>query len=186
MNPESSQPKKGERVALDFCAKTELVEARRWMERLIWKLLDALGKPAPLVLEANCTDERDTKIFLQRGARIISVCSSQKQLEFARTRVPEGDFRLQNLERLDLPAKEFDAVWCVGLPMTKSDEQQILSELARVLKSGGILAVDWGSEVEKRAGDFSVLLPGFEVLERESYPEELFAGGMEHVRMRKR
>ncbi len=175
-----------ERVALDFCAKTELVEARRWMERLIWKLLDVIGKPAPLVLEANCTDERDTKIFLQRGARIVSICASEKQLEFAQKRVPNGDFRLLNLGDLDLPAEEFDAVWLVGFQMTKSSSRQVLSELTRVLKSDGILASDWGRELERTVGDVSDFLPGFGLIQREPYPEDLFAGGIEHIMMRKR
>ncbi|MFH1010886.1 MAG: class I SAM-dependent methyltransferase [bacterium] len=185
MKQASSQSKKGERVALDFCAKTELVEARRWTERLIWRLLNAVGKPSPLVLVANCTDGRDTEIFLQRGARIVSICASEKQLEFARRQVPSGDFCLLNLECLDLPAEEFDAVWCVGLQMTNSNSHQILSELARVLKSGGILAFDWGRETTKTVGDVSDFLSGFVLVERESYPEDLFAGGIEHIMMRK-
>lgn len=181
----SSQPKKGERVALDFCARTELVEKRRWMERLIWNLLEAVGEPSPLILEANCTDGRDTEIFLKRGARIVSVCSSEKQWEFVRKRMLKGDFRLMNLEQLDLPEEEFDAVWCVDLEMTKSNSSQILSELARVLKSGGTIAFDWSEERMRTAGDFAGFLPGFVLREHESYPENLFTAGLEHIMMRK-
>jgi SAM-dependent methyltransferase len=186
MKQASSQSKKGERVALDFCAKTELVEARRWMERLIWKLLDVVGKSAPLVLEANCMDGRDTEIFLQRGARIVSVCSSEKQLEFARRRVPDGDFRLLDLLRLDLPDGEFDAVWCVGHQMAKSDTRQILSELAGVLKSNGLLTFDIRTDVGENLDELKMLLPQFEILECESYPIDFFTNGLMHITARKR
>ena len=178
MKEENSQR---ERVALDFCAKTELVEARRWMERLIWKLLDAVGKSAPLVLEANCVDGRDTEIFLQRGARIVSVCASEKQLEFARRRVPDCDFRLLNLEHLDLPAEKFNAVWWVGHPMAKSDTRQILSKLARVLKSNGLLTFDIRTDVGENLDELKTLLPRFEILECESYPIDFFTNGLMHI-----
>ena len=175
-----------ERIALDFCAKTGLVEARRWMERLIWKLLDAVGKSAPLVVEANCVDGRDTEIFLQRGARIVSVCASEKQLEFARRRVPDGDLRLLNLERLDLPTEKFDAVWWVGHQMAKSDTWQILSELARVLKSNGLLTFDIRTDVGENLDELKTLLPQFEILECESYPIDFFTNGLMHITACKR
>jgi len=156
------------RVALDFCARTPLVENRRWIERCIWKLLDALKKPSPKILEANCTDGWDTEIFLQRGARVSAVCSSQERLDFARRRAPDAEFHLTNS---DSKSETFDAVWCINVfqSLTLDAAPKIFKEFARVLKLNGLLIFNL-----KNDAVIEMLKTNFEILERESYPEECF------------
>ena len=184
---ESTQKPLSERVAFDFSAKTELVHARRWIERCILKLLDALKKPSPLVLEAVCVGGWDTEIFLRSGARVVSICPSHKLLDYVQRRVPGGDFRLLNLEHFDLPSGEFDAVWCIDLvdKLTPDSTARIFAGFARVLKHGGLLAFNSTASDEK-IRDVMELSRMFDILTRESYPEELFERGLCCIIARKR
>lgn len=172
--------KKPERVALDFCGKTSLVEKRRWMERCIWKLLGMLRKRSPVILEAACTDGRDTEIFVQRGARVVSICSSQKQLEFARRRAPEAEYHLSDI---DLKPEIFDAVWCIDKidSLSHDDAAKIFTDSSCVLKPKGLLAFNSKGDVE-----IETLKAHFEILEREPCPEEFFEKGFYQVTARKR
>ena len=156
------------RVALDFCARTPLVEYRRWMERCIWKLLDAAKKPSPTILEANCTDGWDTEIFLQRGARVVSICSSQEHLDFARRRVPDAEFHLTNT---DFESETFDAIWCMSIfqSLTLDTAPKIFKEFARVLKPNGLLVFNFKNDAENE-----ILKTHFKILERESSPEGFY------------
>jgi SAM-dependent methyltransferase len=184
---ESTQKPLGERVAFDFSAKTELVHARRWIERCILKLLDALKKPSPLVLEAACVGGWDTEVFLRKGARVISACPSQKLLDYAQRRVPGGDFRFVDLEYLDLPPGQFDAVWCIGLvdKLTPDSTAKILAGFARVLKHGGLLAFN-SSASNERTQDLVESLSQYRILSREPYPKEPFEKGLWHITAQKR
>lgn len=184
---ESFQKPLSERIAFDFSAKTELVHARRWMERLIWKLLCALKKPSPLVLEAACVGGWDTEILLRKGARVVSICPSQKLLGYAQRRVPGGDFRLPDLEQLDLPSGEFDAVWCIDLvdKLTPDTIARIFPEFARVLKHGGLLAFN-STASDERIRALMQLSPNMDILTREPYPKEVFGEGLQHITAQKR
>jgi SAM-dependent methyltransferase len=184
---ESTQKPLSERVAFDFSAKTEFVHARRWMERLIGKLLDALAKPSPHILETACVGGWDTEIFLRSGARVVSICPSQKLLDYAQRRVPGGDFRLLDLEQLDLPSGEFDAVWCIDLldKLTPDSPARVFAQFARVLKHGGLLTFN-STASDERIRDLIELSPKFDILAREPYPEELFERGLRHITARKR
>ncbi len=162
MERETKTPEIFSRVALDFCARTPLVEKRRWMERCIWKLLEAAKKPSPKILEANCTDGWDTEIFLQRGARVAAVCSSKEHLDFAKRRAPDAEF---HLTYRDFKPETFDAVWC----MNAFDSLEFISGFSLLLKPNGLLAFNCKGYFENE-----LLKANFKILERESSPEGFY------------
>ncbi|MBU1936229.1 class I SAM-dependent methyltransferase [bacterium] len=173
---------KNNRVALDFCAKTPLMEKRRCVERFIWKLLDAVKKPSPTILEANCTDGWDTEIFLQRGAHIAAVCSSEKHLDFAQRRAPDAEFHLTSI---DFEPETFDAIWCINVldSLKPSAASKICTDFARILKPKGLLAFNCKTEIEEM---LLVLQEKFEIIFREEYPEDFFPEKTVQITARKR
>ena len=182
MERKTKPPDKNDRVAPDFCAKTPLMEQRRWIERCIWNLLNAVGKPSPTILEANCTDGWNTEVFLQRGARVEAVCSSKEHLDFARRRAPDAKFHLTSV---DFEPETFDAIWCMNVvdSLKASAASNICADFARILKSKGFLAFNCKSETEE---NLPALQEKFDIISRENYPQEFFPEKIIQITARKR
>lgn len=106
-------------------------------EPVIGEIVDAL--PAGTALDAACGTGRIAALLAGRGHRVLGVDSSPDMLAQARTRVPDGDFRLGDLGRLPVGDDAVDLVVC-SLALTHvPDLQPVLAEFARVLRPGGHL-----------------------------------------------
>ena len=182
MERKTKPPYKNDRVALDFCVKTPLMEKRRWIERCIWKLLNTAKKPSPKILEANCTDGWDTEIFLQRGAHVVSVCSSGEHLDFARRRAPDAEFHLTNT---DFESETFDAIWCMNAfdSFEPSAAAKTFADFSSLLKPKELLAFNCKTETEE---ELLALADEFEIILREYSPAEFFPEKTIQITARKR
>ncbi|MFI7132010.1 class I SAM-dependent methyltransferase [Nonomuraea sp. NPDC050153] len=108
-------------------------------EPFIREIVDAL--PAGDALDAACGTGRLAACLAGRGHRVLGVDSSPDMLGRARERVPQGDFRLGDLDRLPLPDDAVDLVVC-SLALTHVPVlDPVLAEFARVLRPGGHVVV---------------------------------------------
>jgi trans-aconitate 2-methyltransferase len=107
------------------------------------------------VLELGCGAGRDTESLLARlpGGRVIALDASARMVEHTRIRCggPDGtaDGRLAVLQAdlrlpLPLPDDSVDAVFSVATLHWVPDHPAVFAELARVLRPGGRLALDYG------------------------------------------
>jgi ubiquinone/menaquinone biosynthesis C-methylase UbiE len=115
--------------------------------------LQILGEVAGKdVLELGCGAAQWSISLALRGARMVGLDLSQRQLEHARRLMAEAevDFPLvhASAENVPFPDASFDIVFCDHGAMTFADPYRTVPEVARLLKSGGLFAFNHHSPFE--------------------------------------
>jgi SAM-dependent methyltransferase len=116
----------------------------------VWALpereLGVLGEIAgKRVLELGCGAAQWAHFLAERGARVVGLDLSERQLRHARerwARRPELDVALVHgdAEQLPFASAAFDVVFCDHGAMTFADPRRTVPEVARVLRPGGLFA----------------------------------------------
>ncbi len=92
------------------------------------------------VLDVGCGEGRFAAELAKVGARVVGVDVAQEPLRRARERDPQLDLRLTPpLGEWELEDASFDAVWAGEVIEHVADTAAWLSEIRRVLRSGGSL-----------------------------------------------
>lgn len=92
------------------------------------------------VLDVGCGEGRFAAELLRVGALVVGIDVAEEPLARARALAPELDLRLVDGEgRWGLPDASFDVVWAGEVIEHVADTAGWLSELRRVLRSGGSL-----------------------------------------------
>jgi SAM-dependent methyltransferase len=99
------------------------------------------GRASGAALDAACGTGRFAELLSKRGYRVIGVDSSPDMLAYARGRVPDGEFRLGELDRLPLPDDSVDVIVCALALVHVPRLEPVLAEFARVLRPGGDLVI---------------------------------------------
>ncbi len=90
----------------------------------------------------GCGDGRLAADLVRAGARVAGADPSRIAIERARAAVPEATFeQIGASRRLPFDDSRFDAVTCVHVLQHVDDTQQLMSEIRRVLRPGGLLVV---------------------------------------------
>jgi SAM-dependent methyltransferase len=102
---------------------------------------DVAGKD---VLEFGCGAAQWSILLAQRGARVVGLDNSGRQLEHARGLMGAAglDFPLvhASADKVPLQDASFDVVFCDHGAMTFADPYRTIPEAARLLRPGGLLA----------------------------------------------
>ena len=133
------------RAASDWAELQEPVAAPLWET-----LLDAasVGVGSRL-LDAGCGAAGACVQAARRGARVNGLDAAEALLAIARRRVPDGNFRLGDLEDLPYAAGTFDAILAVDVLPYVAVPHVALGELRRVCAPGGRIAIAvWGTAEE--------------------------------------
>jgi len=115
--------------------------------------LRVLGDVSGLdVLELGCGAAQWSIALALRGARAVGLDVSSRQLEHARRLMADSgvDFPLIHASAEDVPVADaaFDIVFCDHGAMTFADPYRTVSEAARLLRPGGLLAFNHHSPIE--------------------------------------
>lgn len=98
------------------------------------------------ILDVGCGGGYTCEFLAQRGAQVSGLDRSAKALESAQDHAQSQglsiDYRQGTAESLPYQAGEFDAVVCVDVLEHVSDLPQVVAEIYRVLKPGGIFLFD--------------------------------------------
>lgn len=163
-------------------------QARRFAQHLA---------PCARVLDAGCGSGRDVGYFASCGHRVVGIDVSSVAIQRARQRYPSQDigFSVGRIEHLPFQNGAFDAVYC-AYTLQDIDYAQGISEIARVLKSGGLawLTVFTATKYERPCGldqtfairpFFTVIQAKFRVLheDRDEYVERDEHGTHQHKRL---
>jgi len=91
------------------------------------------------ILEIGCAGGRDSKIFAQKGFKVVGIDLVDIFLKEARKLVPQAKFIKMDLLDLKFPKNYFDAIWvnAVLVHIKKKDVPKALKNLYQVLKPRG-------------------------------------------------
>ena len=126
------------------------------------------------ILDAGCGDGIDSLRMAQRGqSAVVSVDLSPGGVAQTRRRTQHlGNVQVVrgDLERLPLTSDQFDFVYSYGVLHHLPHPERGLSELLRVLKPGGLLAIYLYEDFSERTGVERALLRGVNQLRRATVP----------------
>lgn len=108
-------------------------------EPVVHAIVDEL--PIGHALDAACGTGRHARYLQERGFRVTGVDGSPEMLAIARAKVPGADFRLGDLNRLDISDGYFDVVVCALALEHFDDINCVVAELARVTRRGGTIVI---------------------------------------------
>jgi ubiquinone/menaquinone biosynthesis C-methylase UbiE len=115
----------------------------------LWRIpeteLHILGEVAGKdILEFGCGAARWSIALAERGARLVGLDVSSRQLQHARRLMDEAGVNFPlveaSAEDVPLPDASFDIIFCDWGAMTFCDPQRTVAEAARLLRPGGLLA----------------------------------------------
>lgn len=93
------------------------------------------------VLDIGCGEGRFCRLLREEGIATLGIDPTEKLIEVARQRDPEGDYRRGSAERLDLPDASFDLALSYLTLIDIDDLDRAIAEAARVLRPGGHLLI---------------------------------------------
>jgi SAM-dependent methyltransferase len=118
----------------------------------------AVGRGTRL-LDAGCGAGMAARMAADRGARVTGLDAAEPLLVIARRRVPDGEFRAGELERLPFAEHSFDVVTGFNSFQYAADPVKALVEARRVARPGGSVAVvTWGRREECEAAAYIAAL----------------------------
>jgi ubiquinone/menaquinone biosynthesis C-methylase UbiE len=135
--------------------RVEFLAMNNWLRRLIQRHLemplfmrmlskrqiDLCGR---VIMDAGCGSGYSTSLILERlaPARLIAFDFMPEQIELARRRSLGIDFKVGDLRHIEAADSCCDAVFIFGVLHHISVWQEALTQVARVLKPGGVLLVE--------------------------------------------
>jgi cyclopropane-fatty-acyl-phospholipid synthase len=106
-------------------------------------------KPGMHLLEAGCGWGGMTRFSAQRGVRVTGITLSRRQEEYVRQKIIEeklpAEVRYQDFFTFQ-PEQKFDAISMMGVIEDLSDYRLVMRSLARWLKPGGRVYLDFAAE----------------------------------------
>jgi SAM-dependent methyltransferase len=99
-----------------------------------------IGKGKRL-LDVGCGPGGAALVAVGRGAQVAGLDASSDSIQLARERVPQGDFRIGDMERLPWPDGSFDCVTGFNSFQFAGNPAAALSQALRVLAAGGRVGI---------------------------------------------
>jgi SAM-dependent methyltransferase len=97
-------------------------------------------------LDAGCGAGMAAHLAAARGARVAGFDAAEALLAIARERVPDGDFRVADLEQVPFADDVFDVVTGFNAFQFAGNPARALAEARRVARPGGrVVVLTWGS-----------------------------------------
>ncbi len=103
------------------------------------------------VLDAGCGSGGASIVAASLGAKVSGLDAAEGLLRFARERLPDGDFRLGDIQDMPFEDDTFSAVVAPNSLQYSADRVATLREFARVCQPGGRIAVGLFSAPDKVA-----------------------------------
>ena len=109
----------------------------------IYKRFEENLKPGCRILDLGCGSGRDSKYFLDKGYKFVSLDASEAMCRKTQELTGKAAVHMR-IEDMNYE-NEFDAVWACAslLHVAKSDMHKILEKAMKALKVGGVLYASW-------------------------------------------
>lgn len=89
------------------------------------------------VLDAGCGSGYASKLAAQRGAQVSGIDAAAGMITYAKERLPEGDFRVGDIQSLPYENDSFNAVIAPNSVQYSADRVATLKGFSRVCQAGG-------------------------------------------------
>lgn len=112
----------------------------------ILAILKQQGLQEGLIVDLGCGSGLSAEAFVRAGYRVLGIDLSAAMIDIARTRVPEAEFRVESLFRVEIP--ECSAVVSIGecfnylFDPHSQDLIQVFQRIYHALASGGLFIFD--------------------------------------------
>lgn len=107
-----------------------------------------------VVFDAGCGAGGGAKLARHRGAEVYGLDASEQMIDYSRNLIPDGDFRVGELEDLPFQDNLFDAVIAANSVQYAENPNKALEELRRVCKPDGRISVCTWDVIEKNEQRF--------------------------------
>ncbi len=126
-------------------------EIQEPMHLPLWKAMLNASKvgSGTTLLDIGCGGGGSSIVAAKLGALVSGLDPAEGLLEFARKRVPSGDFRVGDMENLPFDDNTFDVVFAANAVPYSEDRLNALREFSRVCKPGGKIVAGLFAEPEK-------------------------------------
>ncbi len=165
-----------ERNAARFDAeRPKGLHERAWLDRFTEGL-----RPGAAILDLGCgAGQPIAAYFMSKGYRVAGLDASHAMIRLARSRWPDGDWRIADMRALDL-VDRFDGIigWNSFFHLTRAEQRSVLPRLAGLLEPDGALMLTVGpcdGETGGQVGDDAVYHAS---LAPEEYTSILAAAGV--------
>lgn len=110
-------------------------------------------KPGSRILDLGCGSGRDSKYFLDKGYKVVSLDASEAMCRKTQELTGKAAVHMR-IEDMNYE-NEFDAVWACAslLHVAKSDMHKILEKAMKALRVGGVLYASWKYGKSERTWD---------------------------------
>ncbi len=125
-----------------------------WGKKSIEFFLSTLPKGGK-VLDAGCGPGLHSQFMIERGFNVTGIDLSEEMIALAKSIAPDGHFKVQDMRDIQNVDRDFDGIHARAslLHLRKDEARPCIEELAKHLKSGGVLYVDvkgiWSNGVEE-------------------------------------
>ena len=120
----------------EYIKKTTDLQDKDWLNKFT-SYLPENGS----VLDVGCGFGRDTAFFISKNYDSSGIDLSEEMISRAKKSVSSAKFYVMNILDLKFKTDSFDSIWCSAtlLHLNKKDALKSLSEMKRILRSGGII-----------------------------------------------
>lgn len=123
-----------EATAKAFTANVSMLAPVESIEKFI-----SLLKPNAKIIDIGCGSGRDAKIFTEAGADVLGIDFCANLIAIAKDHSPAANFKLMDIEAINLPAATFDGAWaaCSLGHIPKNKILIVLKQIHALLKAQG-------------------------------------------------
>ncbi len=181
-----------DKIAEEYCKKTEEEGDRAFHEKMLDKTLNYLPSD-PRVIDLGCGDGRDTDYLRKKDVDVVGIDFSKKMISIAREKYPGSSFIVSDIRDTVFPDDTFHGAWAsaslINLPKSKLSHAE--KEIYRIVEPGGVLCFSF-KKGEREGFETSVMdeheryysyytldemkeyLTLFEIFDSERCPEKVF------------
>ncbi len=124
-----------ESTAVEYATYTQALHPQVYAQ----KFMKLLPKEATL-MDVGCGPGRDAKVFQENGFQVTGIDFSPKMITLAKQNVPQAEFHVMDMEKLNFSEEMFDGAWASAsfLHIPKKKTLQIFKKIYSLLKPKGI------------------------------------------------
>jgi ubiquinone/menaquinone biosynthesis C-methylase UbiE len=128
-----------DRIAEQF----EAVWCNHPPKQILDRFLEYLRRDSD-ILDAGCGPGHHARYLASHSHNVLGIDLSDGMLRVAEASVHQATFRKMDIQHLDFPARNFDAIWCAAsaLHVPREEMIQLLLGYKRVLRHGGMLGLN--------------------------------------------